>query len=127
MVVDEKYGELLPIYQKYLEGRHAHLQNGENLEQTFLQDVYDLAKQTIKYDRSKVLAIDEELKKEKPDQLAVKVSLDTFIRHGVGTCRHQALLEGYLAEKAINEGLASGHVSVDRNSQPGIGLSLIHI
>ena len=53
-----------------------------------------------------------------PDQ---KIGLNNYIRDGVGVCRHQALLCGYLLERLVAEHHLSGTVSVDRNQVEGLG------
>lgn len=45
-----------------------------------------------------------------------KISLDVFLRVGVGVCRHDALACGVLMELAKRDGYLKGKVSVDRNS-----------
>lgn len=47
-----------------------------------------------------------------PDQ---NISLDVFLRMGVGVCRHDALACGVLIELAKRDGYLKGKVSVDRN------------
>lgn len=44
-----------------------------------------------------------------------KVDLNIYIKRGVGVCRHQALFAGTLLEKFVDDGILSGHVSVERN------------
>lgn len=43
------------------------------------------------------------------------ISLNEFIKKGVGVCRHRSLLAGYLIERLIKEGFLRGKVSIDRN------------
>ncbi|BDQ04844.1 MAG: hypothetical protein KatS3mg084_0362 [Candidatus Dojkabacteria bacterium] len=44
------------------------------------------------------------------------VSLDKFLEHGVGTCRHMALFAACMVERFINDGYLNGaRVSVERN------------
>jgi hypothetical protein len=50
-----------------------------------------------------------------------KVSLQTFIRARMGTCRHLALACGAILERMVDEGKLGGRVSVDRNTMPGRG------
>jgi len=48
-----------------------------------------------------------------------EVKLSDFF--GNGSCRHQALLAGYLLEKCIHTALISGTISLDRNFIPNVG------
>ncbi|MDP3954875.1 MAG: hypothetical protein Q8Q15_00740 [bacterium] len=50
-----------------------------------------------------------------------KVTLNEFMREGIGICRHRALLAGYLIERLVKEGVLRGKVSVDRNYLPKQG------
>lgn len=43
------------------------------------------------------------------------VGLSEYIKHGVGVCRHQALLDALLIERAVEEGFIDGKVRVERN------------
>ncbi len=48
------------------------------------------------------------------------VSLDKFLQHGVGTCRHMALFAACMVERLINDGYLEGaRVSVDKNEING--------
>lgn len=56
----------------------------------------------------------EELEKSfKSDQ---KVTLDVFIKKGIGVCKHFALTSAALLEKFRREGLLKGKISLDRNT-----------
>jgi hypothetical protein len=48
------------------------------------------------------------------------VSLDEFLKHGVGTCRHMALFAACMVERLIKDGYLEGaRVSVDKNEING--------
>ena len=44
------------------------------------------------------------------------ISLDVFVKDGVGVCRQDALICGFLVEQLIKKGVLSGQVSIDRNT-----------
>lgn len=65
---------------------------------------------------------DDKLARElaKPFQGDKKVSLDVFIKKGIGVCKHLALTSAVLLEKFKKDGL-KGDISVDRNYIEGKG------
>ncbi len=78
----------------------------------FLETVYHLVRERMRYDEEQTMKIITQ-ENAKMDGL---ISLDRFIEAGVGVCRHQALFAGILMEKATEEFIVPGRVSVDRNS-----------
>jgi len=115
LVVDEKYGLLEECYEEVLQ-QLKHLEtNGNNPKKVILGLVFKYVREKLKYDNDAVEESVKKLNAGKTDNSAVKVSLDYFINKGVGVCRHQAVLAGYLLEKFKQDGYISGKASVDRN------------
>lgn len=118
IVVDEKYGKLLPIYQELLNRQEQVVQSGGKFKDGLLNEVWNITKEYLPYNDQVLEVIDQDYSGGKKDY---KITLDTYIDRGGGVCRHQALLAGYLIEKLGKEGMVKGQVSVDRNSIPGKG------
>lgn len=117
IVVDEKHGELVPIYHELLAMRAMAMKEGKGFKDDILKDVWQLVMDKIPYSEAAV----ESLAEESAGKKDYKEALDSYIIVRGGVCRHQALLAGYLLEKLISEGKLNGKVSVDRNSVPGKG------
>jgi len=66
----------------------------------------------MKYDQNAVEKIVGKYGVEKDGE----ISLNVFVDHGVGTCRHMALTCGAIIEKLIEEGVMEGRASVDRKT-----------
>ena len=79
-----------------------------------LQIVHQHARTELRYDLQKTEQIADEFEGQ-------KIGLNRFLAEGVGVCRHQALLDGYIIERMIDEGKMNGQVSVDRSQIEGIG------
>ncbi len=114
VVDDTKDAALNQVYQELLRRLRRPETPGRYYKDNLLEDVWNLVRETIPYDReytdwivSQIYAND------------AKVELSKFFPGGV--CRHQALLVAYLLERFINEGLVNGRISVDRNSISGRG------
>ena len=117
IVVDEKYGALLPIYEALLHRRKEAALQGKGSKEGLLEDVWALSQEKLPYDKQTV----EQIEHEFVTHDNTKVSLDTYINADGGVCRHQALLAAWLLEKLVLSGQINGHVSVDRNYIPGVG------
>lgn len=108
------YGRLwLPARIKKLQSRIT----GAPIDAPLVRKVFDIVNQKMRYDEEAVNAIPSKYNL-KPDE---KVALEVYMREGIGVCRHQALLAGYLLEKLIDKGFLKGQVSIDRNTIPGKG------
>lgn len=78
-----------------------------------LRAVYDVVMNKLVYDLDSVDTLNA---KFTPSSSArTTVSLEAFLRQGVGVCRHQALFAAQLLEGLIDEGRLRGKVSVDRS------------
>lgn len=89
-----------------------HVKEGQ--EPAVLESAWETAKELLKYDLQYSIDISRRFKDR-------KIDLSTMLEDGKGVCRHQALLAGYLLEKAIVDGYMRGKVSVDRNFIEGKG------
>lgn len=110
IVVDEKYGEILKVYDN-LVAKIPNLKDTNNV----LKQCFDTVTEVMP---SNELVVENIGKRLAPDQ---KIALDSYIINKGGVCRHQALLAGYLIEKLINEEHMGGKVSIDRNEIQGKG------
>ncbi|HHT0592193.1 TPA: hypothetical protein ACTXXA_002178 [Legionella anisa] len=61
--------------------------------------------------------IAEQLKKGSPF-----ISLDSFMKAGIGLCRHHALLNAYLMSRLVEDGILQGQVIHQRHSFPNRGV-----
>lgn len=116
-VVDEMtQPPLQTCYQKLLT-RAADYQKktGMATSQFLLNMTMDLVEEVMPYNAA---FVDKVVATYTP---GTKISLGSYVDHHAGVCRHQALLAGYMLEKAIQEGYLRGRVSVDRNFIPGEG------
>lgn len=111
VVDDSKQPELANVYQTTLKNISR---NGMVDKSQVLQEVFDQATKTIRYDGPKT----DQIARQYPDK---KVALGVYISQGFGVCRHQALLVAYLLEKLKKDGYVQGKVSVDRNYVRGKG------
>ncbi len=109
IVVDEKYGELIKVYQELLLKRDKEIAKGVDFKDGVLKEVWELVMKKMPYNLE---ATQRVIAEHTHDD---KFALDSFLLNKVGICRHQALLGGYLLEKLIAEGKIHGRVSVDRN------------
>jgi len=121
LVVDEKYGELLKVWDKLLKKREEAAKKGKHFKEGLLNDILDLCAEVLPYDADAVSETDRALHARYPKEPAVKIALDVYLQDKVGVCRTQALLGAYLLEKCAREGRVRGKVSIDRNFQPGSG------
>ena len=111
---DETQPELGRLYERLLQ----NIKNeGGDYKTKALREVFELVSETLEYDKDEVEAIYES-RGSVPDK---KLGLNIYVANGVGVCRHQALLCGYLLERLVEENHLSGTVSVDRNQIEGIG------
>lgn len=83
----------------------------------FLEAIYSLVPEIMRYSEEDTAKLVRRLN-VKEDGL---ISLERFVEQGYGVCRQQALFGGVLLEKAIEEGIFRGRVSVDRNSISTMG------
>ena len=112
VVDDRKYPiELNVVYEKVISIR----KNFPIFKKGLLRTVHEVVMDVLKYDESRTYEI---IGNDTHDK---KISINAFLMKGVGVCRHQALLGGYILERCIHEGLIRGKVSVDRNSIRGRG------
>lgn len=90
--------------------------DGERNMQEVLEDAYEVAMEQLPFDQQGVEAIVNGNEDN-------EINLATFIQKGVGVCRHQALLVGYLLQRMRREGILPEEdaISVDRNVIPGRG------
>jgi hypothetical protein len=109
VVNDINQPELRNAYQELISRRQQIATKGGSFKAGFLKTVFEITEELIPTNE------------QKTDQLITKyiqdkdVDLAVFIRNRSGVCRHQALLAGYLLEKAIQNGIIHGQVSIDRN------------
>lgn len=87
------------------------------VEPLLVQKVFETVAENMRYNRKAVENI-ARVYHLGPDE---KIYLGVYLREGVGVCRHQGLLAGYLLEKLVGEGYLKGKVSIDRNTIPGKG------
>lgn len=119
IVVDEyPDGLLTQVYDTLVRQRDEVVGTGGHWNVGIMQTVYDLVRLVMPYSQRIVDEVGHNYGASHSD---VKIRLDRFVEAGGGVCRHQALLAGYLLEKAINEHRLRGRVSVDRNILPAIG------
>ncbi|KKT64107.1 MAG: hypothetical protein UW58_C0050G0002 [Candidatus Collierbacteria bacterium GW2011_GWC2_44_30] len=114
VIDDEKQPELEELYQKLLLDIGD---NGGDFKSYALRAVFDLVSKTLPYSSKGVEKIFQDTGAI-PDQ---KIALSKYLRRGVGECRHQALLCGYLLERLVKEEYLAGKVSIDRNFVEGRG------
>lgn len=72
-----------------------------------LNTVFDVVSKTLRYDLESTRAIARDYQ---------KVTLNSYMREGVGVCRTQAALGAYFIERLIKDGILRGNVSIDRNT-----------
>jgi len=90
----------------------GHVQiNPQYKAEEILQFVFDNVNENMKYDGDKVSEIINDLS-AKGDK---RISLDFFLKEGVGVCRHMALLAGVAIERLIKEDLLEGNICIERN------------
>ncbi len=110
VVDDTKYPGLQMAYDTLL-------QRFAGGDKNVLQAAYEVTKKYLPTSEAAVDMVNKKLGIGRNDE---KISLDAYFGKG-GVCRHQALLAGYLLEKLVSEGRLKGHVSIDRNTIPGLG------
>lgn len=121
-------GNLQRAYSELVDTVQARYRQGGSTEvkSNLLRDVLELTRKWLPSDNVPgQLSADERVDKFVRDAGAKKdgwMSLEQFMGN-VGVCRHQALLAGYLLERAQTDGFISptSKISVDRNSIPGLG------
>ena len=104
---------LMRTYEKMLSLQEEYQRDfGLSSPLTTLFAVFDTIKDNLAYaeDLYEQFVADHKLIDDKP------VALSVFLAGGYGVCTHQALLAGFLVERAIKESIINGEVSVDRNS-----------
>jgi len=110
VVVDEKYGNLEPLYMRLLV-KFLNLQkNGSSqITEEIIPFIFEFAQDSLELSTERVRSIikDQEIE---PDQ---KVTLDLFLLHKTGLPRHQILLAAYLIEKLINKGYLQGQLKIE--------------
>lgn len=85
-----------------------------------LQSVFTTVSEKMKYSQEGVDNTLQELAEASgSDKLidGTKVNLGDFIEDGVGVCRHQALVTGYLLQRMKKEGYIRGDASVERSQR----------
>ena len=93
---DETQPELGRLYERLLQ----NIKNeGGDYKTKALREVFELVSETLEYDKDEVEAIYES-RGSVPDK---KLGLNIYVANGVGVCRHQALLCGYLLERLVEE------------------------
>lgn len=120
VVDDTRKNSLLPkIYSDFIKDREEKLKKGKvgDVKEGLLDDVFALSLSKLPYSEEGV----NDYNKRYGIRAGEKVPLDMYILEGVGICRHQALLVGYLLEKLKKDGYLKGSVSIDRNSIPDLG------
>lgn len=115
IVIDDT-GEYRPYYDNiYLELLRRRCAVAEEFNSGVLVTVFNLVKENMIYDGEKIKTIETQYFE---DQF---VNLGELIKEGVGVCRHQALLVGYLVERLKKDGYIQGNISVERNNIRGVG------
>jgi hypothetical protein len=126
VVDDEKYkSKFEEVYSNLLKEKDIYKRlylpkyKGEKVlplkTERLLKDVYKTVNKFLPFNAEKAEKIADQYAPDK------EVSLTEFIDKKAGSCRHQALLAGYLLEKLIDDEFIKGKVSVDRNYLKGKG------
>lgn len=97
LVVDDKYPLVLECWQELMEILNEDIYNGKDHKENIFRLINNIVTSKMSYNLKAVEEIDNKIQNTKHDWY--KVSLDVFMDAGVGVCRHQALLAGYLLEK----------------------------
>ena len=116
MVVDDESLQIQQLEHEFAESLPAR---DETLEpRTLLITAGKFAARTLAYD----LQATHELSKPHFDGGfdMRTIALSEYVRHGVGVCRHQAVLTALLVENMIERGYLRGSVNVERNSEPDL-------
>jgi|GEM_PF-4590643 len=118
LVVDEKSDYLRNAYEELLARLMRYGALRDKSEQATISEVVALTRDFLRYDEELVSHLLEQEGLES-DQL---VSLDLFLREGIGAARHQILLAGWLLEQLIRNSVIKGHAylesTLDRKSAP---------
>lgn len=112
IVVD---GEKYPVgLQKALGRVHESIQrpDGSVDKGLVFRAVFDTVRDMMRYDAEKV----DEIFQRSGGKDFTKIALETYVSHGVGVCRHQALFAAQILERLRDQGVVSGATSVDRNA-----------
>lgn len=110
IVVDpKKYKELNKLYEN---AKRRAMDSVKVNRGRILKAVYDVVRETMRPNEAKVNEIIQRLKAG-DDR---KITLDVFIREGVGVCRHHALACTALLELFKRDGYIRGTPRVERNS-----------
>lgn len=109
IVVDEKYGDLAPLYDELLRNFVQEVGSREQIEDKIFPLAVNLVKNQLRFDPvgfRNLISINEIVADS-------KVSLDFFLKKHVGVSRHQVLCLGYLLHKLKERELIAGNTRID--------------
>jgi hypothetical protein len=110
LVIDESHGALGPLLSELVTRFNKAGLKGSSMNE------YQIISETLFFVRSKLLyrenarSLIKSLAGVSADQ---KVSLDVYVRAGLGAARHQVLLAAYLFEKLKSAGILTGCLYID--------------
>ena len=107
LVVDDRFGELLKLYDEFLlQFVREHPESINTVkERELMREIFQFTQRKLRYVSPTEL---EALAIAKGITIDQKVSLEVFIQLGIGTDRHQILLAAYLLEKCRHRNLLGG-------------------
>jgi hypothetical protein len=110
IVIDDKSRLLKKVVDDFMET----LPSGDDAEtlstMSILQRINFRVANVLRYDLERAERISEPHYGHKG-----LIDLSEYVEHGVGVCRHQALLAAHLIEEVIDKGYLKGRVGVERN------------
>lgn len=109
IVVDERGEYLKNAYEQLLARLMRFRAFRDKTEHAVVNEVVSLSRDLLRYDDELVSHL---LEREgiESDQ---RVSLDLFLREGIGASRHQILLSGWLLEQLRRHGIVKGRVYIE--------------
>lgn len=111
IVVD--YSKSPKLRELYEIAKGKSVEGGAINKKRILRAVYDSVKEAMPKQSDE--AVNELIQKYNVEKDG-KISLDVFLKEGVGVCRHDALACAVLLEQFKKKGIIRGKPSVDRNS-----------
>lgn len=125
VVVDDKFGLLVSIYQNLFRRLAQHREHHRTDEAQCVQILFGFVREHLRLNTKGVrdMAFDIGIG---PDR---KAALDFYIKRRVAAPRHQVLLAGYLIQRASAAKILGGHMRIlpDHGELPGEDEKLIYI
>lgn len=114
VVVDERGECLKDAYEELLARLMRYGTLRDKSERAVVSEAVALARDLLRYDEELVSHILE----RETIECDQRVSLDLFLREGIGAARHQVLLSGWLLEQLKKNSIIKGNIHIESTLDP---------